>query len=168
MSRKKEPHSGLTTAGCAVPLLFLSLLLSVYAQAREIQAEGGWTKTIDASNLVSGAGSNLTGTYESGTAATIVQIEDTGSWRVNVKHSAGTNWDSNFILYAQRTSDGSGSGTISGGFPYVEITAADAAFFSGTLNRETIHIQYKLSGMSVSVVPGTHSTTVTLTLVAGL
>jgi hypothetical protein len=116
---------------------------------------------------VSGAGSNLIGTYESGAAATVLSIVDTGAWQIHVTHSHGANWHSDFILYTQRTSAGSGSGTISGGSSYMEITHSDVEFFSGTLDRTGIDIQYKLSGMSVSIPPGTYSATVTFTIVEG-
>jgi hypothetical protein len=167
MSRKKESRSRMNRTKTLCALLLLAPLLSVYAQGREVSAVGGWTKTIDASNLVSGAGSNLTSTYESGAAATVLSLVDTGSWKIHVTHSHGGDWPGNFILYTQRTSAGSGSGTISGGSSYIEITHADVELFSGTLDRTGIDIQYKLSGMSVSIPPGTYSATVTFTIIEG-
>jgi hypothetical protein len=155
------------TIECArlLGLVTILTLSSVsHAEAQDISAVGGWTETIDSSDLVSGAGSDLAGTYESNADATTIDITHDPQWRVDI-HRTDTNWSLDFTLYARRTSDGSGSGSISGGTSYMEITTVGTQFFTGSENRSGIDAQYQLTGMSVGVSPDTYSTTVTYTVV---
>jgi hypothetical protein len=145
-------------------LVLTPLLLPSPSLSQDITAVGGWSETIDATDLISGAGSDLTDTYESSSGATAVSITHPSPWRVDIKRSDSV-WHSNFALYAERTSDGSGSGSISGGQAYQEITTIDAEFFSGDQDRSSIDVRYRLTGMSVEAGPGTYSTTVTYTVV---
>jgi hypothetical protein len=83
---------------------------------------------------------------------------------VDVKKS-DTNWHANFQLYVRRTSDGSGSGSISGGTSYQEITDTDQSFFNGTLDRSNITGQLELTGVTVQIPVDTYTTTVYYTVV---
>lgn len=149
-------------------LILLLFLLLVKAEAIDISTTGGWTQTINASNLVSGAGSNLTDTYESVTTATLLTISNTidknDNWRVDVKRTDST-WHGNFTLSVKRTTNGVGPGSVSGGLSYIAIQTTDSQFFSGAGNKNNINLQYQLTGMSVSVAPQTYSTTITYTVV---
>jgi hypothetical protein len=161
----------------AIPCRFstLSLIIVVAAaivltssgtvNGQDITAIGGWSETIDVDELESGAGSDLVGTYESGAAATIMSVTYAGSWRIDVRRTDGT-WHTDFSLHTQRTSDGTGSGTISGETAYMEVTTVDTEFCSGTLDRSDIDAGYKLMGMSVNAAPGTYDATVTFTIVS--
>ena len=136
-------------------------------EAADLFSSGDWSETIDASDLIAGAGTDLISQYESATAATLITISnapETGTWRVNARRLDST-WHNDFALYVRRTSDGSGPGTISGGAAYMELTTVDSEMFSGTKDRSDIAMQYKLSGMSVNVSPETYSSTVILTVV---
>lgn len=142
------------------------LLACVQAQAVDVNAIGGWTETIDATDLVGGAGTNLIDTYESPTASTVLEVDDappSNRWYVVVR-SSDINWHGDFTLYVKRTSDGTGPGDITDGTAYIAIETVDSAFFSGTENRSNINVQYRLTGMSVSIPPGIYSTTVTYTV----
>jgi hypothetical protein len=145
-------------------IFFLGFFLGQASALTEITATGGWTETIDAADLISGAGSDLTSTYESASNATDLDITSIRFWRVDVDRS-DTTWHGDFTLSVRRTSDGSGSGTISGGLAYMEITTTTTQFFSGTFNRTDVTTQYQLTGMSVDVPPDTYTTTVTYTVV---
>ena len=144
------------------------LLVFTKAEAIDITATGSWSRTIDASDLVSGAGSDLVGIYESAVNATVLTIlnttGNTDNWRIDVRRSDST-WHGNFNLYIQRTSDGTGGGSISGGLSYIAIGTTDSQFFSGAGDRSSVNLQYKLTGMSVSIPPNTYSTTVVFTVV---
>jgi hypothetical protein len=149
-------------------LLILCLLSMSEAEAIDIAATGGWTETVDASNLISGAGSNLTSTYTSPGNATTITLTNTknknDNWRVNVRRVDST-WNSNLTLYVRRTSNGTGAGGISGGTTFIQILSSDQQFFSGSGDRNGISCQYRLTGMSINVDPGTYSTTVIYTMV---
>ena len=145
------------------------LLFLAKAEAIDLSATGGWTETVNESDLVSGAGSDLVDTYESATDATTMTIFNcknrNDEWRVDVRRIDGGGWHGNFTLFVKRTSDGQGQGEVSGGLSYIEITTTDSQFFLGAGDRDDINIQYKLTGMSIGVSPDNYSTTVIFTVV---
>jgi hypothetical protein len=152
-------------------LFFAVLLLSFVtaAEAIDISATGGWSETVDQSDLVSGAGSNLIDNYESATDASSIDVFNTidkkDKWRVDVRRIDGGGWHGDFTLYVQRTSNGNGQGSISGGLSYIEITTTDIEFFSGEGALWNIDVQYRSTGMSIDVLPDNYSTTVVFTVV---
>ena len=152
-------------------LFFFSLFFLVFlaeAEAIDISALGGWTETINAADLTSGAGSDLTPTYTSAANATATAItnciNNNDWWRVDVRRS-DANWHVNFTLRVRRTSAGTGGGAISGGTTFLNVPTTDTQFFSGRGDRSNISSQYRLTGMSINVDPGTYSTTVIYTVV---
>ena len=149
--------------------LFLSVVIADDEDKEyDIRAEGGWSDLmIDAGYLMGGAGTDLIDMYESNSDATLLDIrfpKKDELWRFDVRKS-DTTWFSDLSLYIRRTGSGSGSGSISGGNSYIEILDMDREFFSGNGHLNNIPLQYKLSGVSVQVPPGTYSTTVIFTLV---
>lgn len=148
--------------------IFCLIILSapVYAVI-SITASGSWSETINEIDLISGAGSDLSSTYESISSAVSISVSGTAgggdNWRVDVRKS-DTTWHNDFVLYNQRTSDGTG-GSVSGGLAYQVITDIDQSFFSGSDDVSGINVQLKLSGMSVNVAPNNYSTTVYYTVV---
>jgi hypothetical protein len=147
----------------------LLLLLFVRAPAIDISAAGGWSETVDQSDLVSGAGSSLIDTYESTVSGTSIDVsncsDDADNWRVEVRRIDDGDWYGDFVLYVKRTSSGDGGGSVSGGLSYVEITATDTELFSGAGNRTSIDLQYKLTGMSIEIAPDNYGQIVVFTVV---
>lgn len=134
-------------------------------QAASIWVSGSWSETIDASDLQAHAGSDLIDSYESASKAIFISITAFNrNWQVNVKR-IDTNWQSNLHLHVKRTSNGAGTGSISGGTSYQEVTEADQSFFSGFSSRYSISLQLKLSNVSVQIPPGNYTTTVYYTVV---
>ena len=136
-------------------------------EAIELAASGGLTRTIGRADLVSGSGSNLTGTHTDA-AATSLAISDTAgasdSWRIDVR-MANTAWNGALRLKVRRDTDGSGSGSVAGGNSFIEITGSDNQFFSGAGDRSGISLSYQLTGMAVTIPPGFYNTTVIFTVV---
>jgi len=133
--------------------------------AVSIIVSGSWSLSIDASDLVAGAGSDLIDTYESNSDQIVLDIDvGRGNFRVDVS-KINTNWHSDFQLYVRRTSDGTGSGEISGGTSYQEVTDTYQSLFTFKKDRTGINLQLKLSGVSVQVAPDTYTTTVYYTVV---
>jgi hypothetical protein len=155
--------------GRATFFLVPLLLLATEAEAIDISAAGGWSETVNQSDLVSGAGSQLIDTYESTTGGTVIDVsncaDDADNWRVDVRRIDDGGWHGDFILYLKRTSDGSGNGSVSGGFSYVEITTTDTQLFVGAGNRDGIELQYRLTGMSTGASPDNYSQTIVFTVV---
>lgn len=132
--------------------------------ALDIAATGGWNETINSSDLISGAGSDLTGTYQSTTNATVISVMNTpggNTWRVDMQRIDST-WHGNFTLYIKKNTT---AGKLSGGNTYTEIRTTADTFFNGKGPFPTINCQYRLAGMSVNVPPNTYTTTVTFTIV---
>lgn len=147
-----------------VLLIGLILLCSKAEAPISITVTGSWSENINASDLQAGAGSDLISTYESATDAVSIDVTETsGNWAVDVK-KIDTHWHSNLHLHIKRTSDGTGSGSISGGGAYQEVTDTDQSFFNGSGDRSNVNIQLKLTGVSVQVTPDTYTTTVYYTV----
>ena len=149
-------------------LLLAAVLCAGRCQAIDITATGAWSLLNDAGDLVFGAGSDLISDQESAqdqVALTIADTTgDTDNWRVDARRS-DTNWPVGLSIFVKRTSDGAGTGNISGGSAYQEVTVSDGSFFSGSGNRNGIGMQLKLSGASVGIAPDTYSTSIVYTVV---
>jgi hypothetical protein len=149
-------------------LLLCALALTTGAAKAGINVTvtGSWIETVDESDLVGGAGSELDSTYESAADQIIVRVGGAGrkSWRIDVR-KIGPSWPSGVRLFMRRTSDGSGPGTISGGTSYQEVTDTYQSFFSGTRNRSNIHVQERMTGVSADIPCGTYTTTIYYTVV---
>ncbi len=150
-------------------MLFSLWLFLAKVEAIDLSATGGWNETVNESDLISGAGSNLVDTYGSTTDATNISIsnctDDSDNWRVDVRRVDEGGWYGDFTLYVKRTSEGTGNGSVSDGLSYVEITSTDTPFFSGAGDRSNITIQYQLTGMSINVSPTNYNTTIIFTVV---
>lgn len=138
------------------------------AAAISITCTGSWTETIDRADLQGGPGSDLNSDYESSSGTGAIDITGTAgdfdTWRVDVRRTDAS-WDSRLSLYVRRTSDGTGTGPISGGTAYQAITATNASFFEGGGDHTNVTIQLRLSGMSYAIPAANYTTTVVLTVV---
>jgi hypothetical protein len=141
------------------------MMLASAVNAATLTSSGGYTDTIDASDLVAGAGSALNSTYSSASNATRLDVTGTGggAYTVTVRMAPGT-WDGSFSLSVRRTTNGTGTGTITGGTTYIQLTTVDQVLFTGTGNRSNVRVQYQLTGMSVAVPPATYSSSVIFTI----
>jgi len=145
-------------------------LLSSSAEAViTITASGGWTtQVVSATNLIAGAGSDLNSTYQSTAGITTINIagckNKSDTWRVDVSRVNAT-WDASLSVYVRRTSDGTGTGSITGGLTYIQVTTANTAFFNGAGDRTTVGVQYQVTGVSLNVPPSNNSTSVVFTIV---
>jgi len=154
---------GLTLGAVVVTLV---LPIGAVDAAVNIVAVGGWSRLVNASDLIAGAGSDLVSVYESAANATLITITGGGNntWRVDVRRTDSI-WNGGFHLFVRRTGDGTGSKPVTGGLAYQEVTTTNVSLFSFEGNRSSIPIQYKLEGMSIAVPPLTYSTTVVFTVV---
>ena len=140
------------------------LLITNAGHAADLTALGNWTETLTASNLVSGAGSDLQNQLVSVAGVTTITIsESAGAWTLRARRSS-SQWNDNFALFVKRTSSGSGSGSISGAEGYVEITGSDAEIFSGSESRSSISLQYKLTGLATNVSAATYLSSIIFTV----
>jgi hypothetical protein len=142
---------------------FLGLWLACGgAGAADISVSGNWSKTVNRDNLAAGAGSNLVSTIESPAATATLNIINTAgaTWTVRVAKS-NVSWPANVGVAVKRTTNGSGSGTISSGTSYLAVDSTANTFFSGTGDRTGIEIQLRLYGVSIGASPGLYSLAIT-------
>lgn len=146
-------------------LKYLSLLASIgYLEAADLTSSGDWLQRISATDLVSGAGSNLKANFESVPGVTVLNITNApGPWSLRVRQS-GSGPAGNVIIHVKRVSSGSGSGNIAGGTAYQALSGSDAELFSGSLPRSGVALQFKLSGLSPDVPPSTYLSSIIFTV----
>ena len=134
-------------------------------RAITVSVTGNWTLVIDTPDLIAGPGSDFNPQYLSAVDQVIVAVSSTGkAWAVSIE-GAFTYWHGDLSLDVHRTSEGSGSGTISGGTGWQQVTTSSQQFFDGSKRRTDVNVQYRLNGMSVQVPPDTYSGTITYTVV---
>jgi hypothetical protein len=156
--------------------LFFLLLLpachcSLEAENVSIKVRGRWSERIDEANLTAGAGSDLNSTYTSANGEFELRITGFGdntaikdAWRVDVRKN-DTNWVTALKLFVKRTSNGIGTGTVSGGTTFQEVTNTDKTFFDGSNNRFSLQIQARVSGVSLQITQATYTTSIVFTIV---
>ena len=134
----------------------------------DITVTGNWIDTIDASDLIAGAGTDLMDFCESAMDQVLITISNTGgdsdTWRVDVKMTT-TNWPGGLSCELKRTGAGTGSGSISGGNGYVEVGPIDVTFFSGAGDRMDVPLRCKCKGWNTQIPPDTYSCSFTFTVV---
>jgi hypothetical protein len=166
--RPTKPGEGTRRADVRRVLLRLVLVAAAAGSlgAISITVSGSWSVVINASNLTGGPGTDLIPTLESplnGTALSVSQASGL-NWQVTVRKIDGT-WPAALTLSAKRTSNGTGSGSISGGTTYQSLTSIDKTFFTGRGNRSTVYLRFQLSGLSVNIPPAAYTTTIVYTVV---
>jgi len=131
--------------------------------AIDLSASGDWAETLSASDLTGGAGTDLPSNLQSVSGVTVLSVSNvTGAWHVTARRSSST-WNSHFTLFVRRTSSGLGTGSVSGGDSYIEVTGTDTEIFTGTEPRSSISIQYKLTGLNHNIPPSTYLSSLTFT-----
>ena len=149
-------------------LAFVSVAGSLFAPTITLRASGFWTLRLKATDLSGGAGTDFSGTYPSDVnliKLTITKtVGPTAPWRMDIR-KVDTVWHMNLHIYAQRTSDGTGDGTITGGLSYQEISDTDQSFFSGTGDRSSVEVQLQLTGVTASLGANDFTTTIYYTVV---
>lgn len=145
-----------------IMILSFCLVFSAPVYAIDLTAVGGWTGLIVDPYRQSG--------YESNPDATVLNVINTAgskNWRVSVRASYDANWPTDVTLYIRPSAEGRGTSESSpvGVGVYVAVTTSDNIFLESKSDTTGIPIQYKLSGLSLSVPPGSYSTSVSFTVV---
>ena len=131
----------------------------------EITVSGSWQETIDSGDLILGPEWMLPSTYTSSANAALVNISAKlrDNWIVSVSKIDSV-WDPRMSLYIRRTGSGSGTGLISGGTSFQQLTPSGQTFFSGSNKRTGIPIQFQLTGMTLAIPPANRMTTILYTV----
>ena len=147
----------------AMILLLAVSCLPVFAAPKlSIRVTGKWQENLRANDLSGGAGTDFISPFESAVNEVDITISKTSTptapWKLEVRR-VDTNWSPDLVLYVKRTSDGTGTGTISDGTSYQEVTTTDTLFFSGTGELSKIELQFRLEGVSAGVITADDYTT---------
>lgn len=155
-----------------LPALFL---LSSQIKAQRTLTVGGtnWVVNIPA---ITEAGNNYAGTYESASNEILLNASVPlvlGNGKVTMHYEANPTWNSNLLLRARRTGNGTTSCTtctINGGTTYTNIPlTTDVELFRITAvlalaSYTNIPIQLELAGVSVTIPIGTYSSRIVFTI----
>jgi len=142
------------------------LLIPVTSLPINLNSTGDWSLTISETDLQSGAGSDLNSNYSSASNVTLISVSSTTStWEIQVSKT-DVNWYGNLQLYVRRT----GTGTYdtdppTGGTSYQEITGTNTYFWEAADGVQDVPLQFRLTGVSITVPPDVYQTTVTFTVV---
>lgn len=139
------------------------LSLCTVAVAADLTSSGDWFESVTSANLAGGAGSNLTQPESVAGITTLTIANAPGVWRIKARRS-GISWPSGCSIWIKRTSNGSGSGSISGGNAFIELGTTDVEIFNGSQNRNGVSLQFKVTGLSVNHPPGNLSSSIIFTL----
>lgn len=156
-------------------LLAMPAAMAVAFGWAEVQANTDWQLTLDAGDLTGGAGTDLSTNIESAAAEQQISIRGlfggpNGNWAVSVERTDDANWNSLIDVYVKRTGGGTGTGSISGGLNYQEITSTSNQFFTGTGTLSGIPLQFMTNGgfAGLGLPAATYTTTVTYTFADNL
>jgi len=145
-------------------ILAVILALAPVVSGADLILSGAWTERLTALRLAPVAGSKLQGHIESFSGATVLSISNApGHWTLRA-HLSGAESQNGVAIYIKRTSNGGGSGAISGGESYVQLTTAETELFRGEGSRRNISLQFKLAGFSAHVLPATYLSSITYTV----
>lgn len=157
--------------------LVVLLILFYELKAQRTLTVGGsnWTVTIPS---ITEAGTNYAGTYESATdqillAASVPLV--LGNGKISMHYQANPTWNSNLILQAKRTGNGTTTCvgcTITGGTAYTTIPlSTDVELFRinailTLASYSNIPVQLELSGISVTIPATTYNSLIVFTISA--
>ena len=135
-------------------LPFILLLVS-RTEAIDLASVGSYGETINAADLVGGAGSDLNSTYQSTTDAVTLTVSNSfgGNWAIDVRKS-DTTWNGNFVLKVKKTT-GTAITRLVGN--------TDVEFFQGS-GDGSFNVEVILEGVSIAVAPDNYSATIICTV----
>lgn len=153
------------------------LILSFDLKSQRTITVGGtnWTVSIPS---ITEAGSNYTGIYESDPNQILIGASVPlllGNGKVSVHYTANPTWNSNLVLQARRTGNGTTGCvgcTITGGTSYITVPlSTDVELFRITAvlavaSYTNIPVQLQLSGVSVTIPAAAYNSLVVFTIAA--
>ena len=84
-------------------------------------------------------------------------------WSVLVSKN-DINWDNKVKIFVRRTSSGNGNGSVYGGLNYSQINNLSSNFLTGNGKLDDIDIQYKITGVDVTLPAQRYYTDIVYTL----
>ncbi|HKJ06279.1 MAG TPA: hypothetical protein VJ970_02310 [Flavobacteriaceae bacterium] len=148
-------------------ILIFSLLLFQFSFSQKIITTGGWTDTFNASSI-NIAGKDYDANYLSATNQTTIDAQPKGSGKRNSNksaeihiHKTDIDWHPDLKLEAKVTSQIHGNQT---GTNFQDITDFERFFFEINYKVDNIPIQYRITGLSVTLPVKNYTTEVVYTI----
>lgn len=151
------------------------LLCSLQMDAQLVISQlSNWQEDLDATDLLTPeeAGEDLNPTLQ--TVANynqldILNVASTQDWKITVSKS-DINWPAAFVPYVQRTSNGipcgtcTGVNTVTSPAGFLQITNLEQDFVFGSGEVTNIDVQFRITGISLTVDADNYSTEIIFTL----
>ncbi|MCV6630289.1 MAG: hypothetical protein OIF50_10605 [Flavobacteriaceae bacterium] len=136
-------------------IVFIGIFCSFQAVfGQNLLLQGSNWKT-NVRNELTEAGTDYVGTYESAADKHLLNLynADNTWWRVEVQLTNTGSWHPDLELQVRRTNEGTASGFVFiwGGTTYQSVSTLSDDFFYLYGSRYDIHLQYQLSGVSVTL-----------------
>lgn len=139
-----------------------------------ISQVSNWQEDLDATDLSTPeeAGADLNGTLQTASnynQLDILNVASTQDWKISVSKS-DINWPAAFVPYVQRTANGvpcgscAGVNTITSPSGYLQITNLEQDFIFGSGEVTGIDVQFRVTGISLTVDADNYSTEIIFTL----
>jgi len=150
-------------------ILIVFLLTTMLGFSQKIKLKGGnWTKELKSSDITS-AGDDYNQFYLSGTKQTKISITPVPNSKYNKKYMPfkvfvsreDMEWHSDLVIEAKLTSTKHGN---SSGTNFQVITNNSTLFFNTVGSKNDLPVQYKISGLSVTIPAETYSTEIIYTV----
>ena len=122
---------------------------------------------MSSNDLQSGPGSDLKQVFTSATNAAYVDVSVfpfMWNWQVMIGMNV-INWHPNLQVWARRSGNGTTwFGSISGGTSYQRVNELALTFYTGSLNRSDVPIQYEIRNVSALIPARSYSVEIVYTL----
>ncbi|MFY1048393.1 hypothetical protein [Chryseobacterium sp. GP-SGM7] len=152
-------------------ILYILFSNNLFAQSLTL-AGNNWVVTIPS---ITEAGTDYAGTYESSSNQILMNASVPlllGNAKVSVRYEPNPIWNSNLVLHARRTGNGSTICvlcTITGGTAYQTVTTTDLELFRITAvlalaSYSNIPIQLQLTGVSVTIPAANYNSRIIFTI----
>lgn len=143
------------------------LFFQMPAAGQSISVTGDWNCTVSSNDLQSGPGSDLKQTFTSAANVTYVDVSvfpNIWNWQVLIGMNV-IKWHPNLQVWARRSGNGTTwFGTISGGTSFQRVNELAQTFYTGTLNRSDVPIQYEIRNVSALIPAASYSVEIVYTL----
>ncbi len=135
------------------------------ALAQEIKIQGSPSFSFANTDIQPGEGFPTLSETSNNINIDIKKLSKNAYWTVSVNKN-DINWNNQVKIFVRRTSGGSGhgSGSVYGGLNYIQINNLSSTFITGDKKVNDIDIQYKITGVDVTLPADDYYTDIVYTL----
>jgi len=150
-----------------VTIVCLCLGFADGALAQEIRLQGSPSFSFANTDIQPGEGFPSQSETTNNINIDIKKLSKNAYWSVSVNKN-DTRWNNQVKVFVRRTSsgtsNGNGSGSVYGGLNYIQINNLSSTFITGNKKMSNIDIQYKITGVDVTLPADDYYTDIVYTL----